>query len=319
MTALPQPEVICTHESDLDGFVAGLLLERLAAHLFGKPPPLMAFNTQHWRQRTLSERNAWIADFSFEKRLDRTGWVIIDHHPAEATPKNARLIHDVTKSAGLLAYELCQQHGLGNDKLAQLVNLSNVADLFLEQHPDFEMANDYASLVKIYQFWNLHALIDGQLENMLDHPLLEVMRVKRRVEDPLGYQWSKNNIVELSPRVAFVDTVVGNVNLIVHQLLEARATPHPVLLTLFRKGNGSMIVSLRSRNGEALQIAEKLHGGGHANAAGASLPRSVQNQQDALNYLKQQLNPSNSDNSFNNLGKLLDDLSKPVLSGGAAQ
>ena len=30
MMALPQPDVILTHESDLDGLVAGVLLQRLA-------------------------------------------------------------------------------------------------------------------------------------------------------------------------------------------------------------------------------------------------------------------------------------------------
>jgi len=45
-------------------------------------------------------------------------------------------------------------------------------------------------------------------------------------------------------------------------------------------------VSLRSRNGDALKVAEKLHGGGHPNAAGATLPRSVQSFGDAIDYLK---------------------------------
>ena len=30
MTELPKPEVIFTHESDLDGYIAGALLQRLA-------------------------------------------------------------------------------------------------------------------------------------------------------------------------------------------------------------------------------------------------------------------------------------------------
>ncbi len=59
-------------------------------------------------------------------------------------------------------------------------------------------------------------------------------------------------------------------------MLEKKATPYPVLMTLFRKANNTVVVSLRSRNGEALKIAEKLQGGGHANACGATLPRSVQ-------------------------------------------
>ena len=171
----------------------------------------------------------------------------IDHHATEIRPKHARLIHSLDKSAGLLCYELCKEYGLGSPELDRLVHLNNVADLFSEDDADFAAANDYANLVKTYQFWNLWALIDGQLERLLDHPLLEVMAVKRRIEDPLGFEWSKKNVAQLSPTVGFVDTVVGNNNLIVHQLLESNATPYTVLVTLFRKANNSVIVSLRSR------------------------------------------------------------------------
>src|SRR5262249_41151905 len=149
----------------------------------------------------------------------------------------------------LLCYELCKEHGLGSPQLDRLVHLNNVSDLFLEDDPDFELASDYASLVKVYQFWNLHTLIDGRLEDLLDHPLLEVMAVKRRVENPLGFKWSKDNVTQISPTVGYVDTVIGNTNLIVHQLLEQKATPYPVLMTLFRRTNGLIIASLRSRNG----------------------------------------------------------------------
>jgi nanoRNase/pAp phosphatase (c-di-AMP/oligoRNAs hydrolase) len=89
-----------------------------------------------------------------------------------------------------------------------------------------------------------------------------------------------------------VDTVIGNINWIVHRLLENNDTKYSILLTLFRKGNGTMIVSLRSRNGQAIKVAERLMGGGHANAAGATLPRSIQDVGSALHYLRQQLNPA---------------------------
>ncbi len=291
MPSLPKPEVIITHESDLDGFVSGVLLKRLARKMFGADVPLEAYHNHNWRQRSLPEKSAWISDMSFEARLDRSDWVIFDHHTTEVPAKKAILIHDLNKSASLLCYELCQKHGLRSPELDRLVHLSNVGDLFLDEDPDFVVANDYASLVKTYQFWNLYELIKGELESLLDHPLLEVMAVKRRVENPLGYTWSKANITELSPSVGFVDSVIGNLNLIVHQLLEQQDTPYSVLLTLFRKGNGTMIASLRSRNGEALKVAEKLQGGGHANACGATLPRSVQHIPDAIQYLRQILNP----------------------------
>ena len=296
MDALPKPDVILTHESDLDGFVGGLLLQRLARHLFKTETRLEAYNYNGWKLRELREKSAWVCDFSFEPRLDKADWLIIDHHATEARPSHAAMIHDLTKSAGLLCYELCREQGLGSAALDRLVHLSDVADLFLEEDADFVPANDYANLVKTYQFWNLHALIGGRLEELLDHPLLEVMAVKRRIEDPLGLAWSKENITEISPTVGFVETVVGNNNLIVHQILEQGITAFPVLITLFRRSNGAVIASLRSRNGEALKVAEKLQGGGHANACGASLPRSVKTIPDAVTYLRQVLNPRKDEN-----------------------
>jgi oligoribonuclease NrnB/cAMP/cGMP phosphodiesterase (DHH superfamily) len=291
INSLPRPEVILTHDSDLDGLVAGVLLQRLARKLFNTEVRIEACNYNYWKQRELRERAAWVSDLSFEPRLDRPNWVIIDHHVTDTPAKNATFIHDVNKSAGLLCYEICRQHDLGSPKLDRLVHLNNVADLFLEEDPDFVLAGDYANLVKIYQFWNLLALVEGEIERLLDHPLLEVMAVKRRIENPLGFAWSKTNVTEISPLVGFVDTVIGNTNLIVHQLLEQQATNFPVLITLFRRANGAMIASLRSRNGDALKVAEKLQGGGHANASGATLPRSVKNVADAVHYLRQVLNP----------------------------
>ena len=201
MTDLTKPEVIITHESDLDGLLAGVLLQRLAKKRFGVDAPLEAYHYNFWKQRELRERAAWVADFTFEPRLDKPEWVVFDHHVTETPPKFARLIHDVNKSAALLCYEFCRKQDLGSPTLDRLVHLNNVADLFLEDDPDFVIAGDYASLVKTYQFWNLHALINGEIERLLDHPLLEVMATKRRVENPLGFEWSKNNVTELSPMV----------------------------------------------------------------------------------------------------------------------
>jgi hypothetical protein len=290
MPTLPKPEVIITHESDLDGFLSGLLLQRLAKHLFGVDVRLEAFHYNYWKQRDLREKSAWVTDFTFEPRMDKPDWVVIDHHVTDAKPKSASLIHDVTKSAGLLCYELCQQHGLGTPTLDRLVHLNDVADLFLENDPDFAVAGDYASLVKIYQFWNLHTVLGGDVEKLLDHPLLEVMAAKRRVEDPIGLEWSRRHIVEICPTVGFVDTIIGSSNQIVHQLLESGATKYPVLLTLFRRSN-AIFASFRSRNGDALKMAAKFQGGGHANAAGAILPKSIRTIEDGIDFLKKALNP----------------------------
>jgi len=55
MVALPKPDVILTHESDLDGFLSGLLLRKLARHLFETDVPLQAYHNHNWRQRSLPE------------------------------------------------------------------------------------------------------------------------------------------------------------------------------------------------------------------------------------------------------------------------
>lgn len=290
MLTLPKPEVILTHESDLDGFVAGLLLQRLARQLHGVTVPLQAYHYNFWKQRDLRESAAWVADFTFEPRLDKPGWLVVDHHVTATAAKNAGFRHDVSKSAGLLCYELCCEHGLGSPALDRLVHLNNVSDLFLESDPDFELAGDYAGLVKAYSFWNLHAIIGGELENLIGHPLLEVMAVRRRVENPIGYEWCRRHITAISPAVGFVDNLVGNTNQIVHQLLESSGTPHTVLVTLYRRSN-LIFASFRSRNGEALKFAEKFQGGGHANAAGAILPKSVRTVEDGVEFLRQMLNP----------------------------
>ena len=313
--SLPRPEVIITHESDLDGLVSGVLLQRLARKLFGVDVRLEAYNYHNWRQRELREKAGWIADLTFEPRMDKPNWVLVDHHVIDNPPKNALFIHDIGKSSGLICYELCQQEGLGSPALDRLVHLNNVGDLFLEDDPDFILASDYANLVKIYQFWNLHALIGGNIEQLLNNQLLRVMEVKRNIEDPLGFAWSRENVTEISPTVGFVDTVIGNNNLIVHQLLEQRATRFPVLLTLFRRANGVVIASLRSKNGEALRVAEKLQGGGHANASGATLPRSVKTIPDAINYLRQTLNPRKEER-LNTLEDLFASIDLPQKKSG---
>src|SRR6185369_13019679 len=98
-----------------------------AAKLFSSEVPLEAYHYNSWKQRELRERSAWVTDLSFEARLDKPDWVVIDHHATEAPAKQAHLIHDVNKSAGLLCYELRKESGLGSPQLDRLVHLNNVS------------------------------------------------------------------------------------------------------------------------------------------------------------------------------------------------
>ncbi|MCX8107764.1 MAG: DHH family phosphoesterase, partial [Verrucomicrobiae bacterium] len=285
MTNFVQPAVILTHESDLDGLLSGLLLQRLSQKLFGHVPRLISSHSDEWRRRQLPEGPAWIADLGFDPRMDQPNWLIIDHHVNKARPVVATLIHDHAKSAARLCYELCSKIGLASPALDRLIHLNDVSDLFLVDDPEFELACDYANLVKTYQFWTLLDLISGNPEQLLDHPLLEVMAAKRKVEDPIGLAWSKNHIVKISDDVGYVDIPLGNSNIIAYQMLCDKAVVYPVLASVFRGVNGVMIASFRSRGGQALHIAEKLNGGGHANAAAAPLPRSIRRTEDAIEYL----------------------------------
>ena len=78
MTALPRPDVIITHESDLDGLLAGVLLQRLAKKLFGDDVRLEAYHYNFWKQREPREKAAWVTDLTFEARLDKQNWAVID-------------------------------------------------------------------------------------------------------------------------------------------------------------------------------------------------------------------------------------------------
>ena len=305
MSDLTQPEVVITHESDLDGFVSGHLLQRLANHLFNQDTKLQAWNYTNFEKRPLRENCAWVCDLNFCKRMDIENWMVVDHHQTDHTPENAKLILDHSKSASLLCYELCKDHGLGNDQLDRLVHFTNVGDLYLTEDPDFTEAIDYGSLIKQYLFWNISKLIDGNLEGMLDHPLLKVIKTRREIENPLGFDYAKSSLTEISDTVAMIESPVGDTNAIVHRVLEEKVTSHPVILTA-STFNRSVSVSLRSRDGEALPIAKLLQGGGHPNACGASLPKTIQRIPDAVNYLKKTLNPDPGGDGINNLGDLLD-------------
>src|SRR5258708_14639002 len=58
MVPLPKPEVIITHESDLDGLLSGVLLRRLARKLFDVDVPLEAHHYHSWRQRRSEEHTS---------------------------------------------------------------------------------------------------------------------------------------------------------------------------------------------------------------------------------------------------------------------
>ena len=307
MSDLPQPQVVITHESDLDGFVSGHLLQRLANHLFDQQTLLQAWNYTNFERRPLRENCAWVCDLNFSKRMDRDNWLIVDHHQTDVDPQRARLILDHSKSASLLCYELCKEHGLGNEKLDRLVHFTHVGDLYLTDDPHFTESIDYGSLIKQYMFWNIAKLIEGDLESLVDHPLIEVIATRRRIENPIGYEYAKAHITPLSDTVAMIESPIGDTNAVVHQMLTEEITPQPVILTAVTR-NRSVSVSLRSRNGEALPVAKLLQGGGHPNACGATLPQTVQRIPDAVDYLKKTLNPKPGGDGLGNLGDALEGL-----------
>jgi oligoribonuclease NrnB/cAMP/cGMP phosphodiesterase (DHH superfamily) len=299
--------VVITHESDLDGFVSGHLLQRLANHLFDQQTLLQAWNYSNFDRRPLRENCAWVCDLNFSKRMDRDNWLIVDHHQTDVEPQRARLILDHSKSASLLCYELCKEHGLGNEKLDRLVHFTNVGDLFLTDDPHFTESIDYGSLIKQYMFWNIAKLIEGDLESLVDHPLIEVIATRRRIENPIGYEYAKAHITPLSDTVAMIESPIGDTNAVVHQMLTEEIISQPVILTAVTR-NRSVSVSLRSRNGEALAVAKLLQGGGHPNACGATLPQTVQRIPDAVDYLKKTLNPNPGGDGLGSLGDALEGL-----------
>lgn len=292
MFPLPQPEIIFTHDGDWDGFISGCLLQRLARTLFDIEVPLEPLSSSPWATLKRFPNRAWVSDLVFERKMDRKNWVIVDHHVTEHRPEFATLIHDTSSSAAQLCYELLAKHHGGNETLKRLAELTNVADLYLSDHAEFGLASEYARIVKTYHFRPLYRLFGDRLESLLDHPLLEIMSLKRKIEDPIGFNWSKDRVMTITPELGYVETSIGDVNHILHRLLENKHTTHVALFALSKKPGGPVTMSIRSRNGEALKIAKTLQGGGHPNAAGAMLPRSIATFHSAIDYLKHLLHPN---------------------------
>ena len=76
------------------------------------------------------------------------------------------------------------------------------------------------------------------------------------------------------------------------------ARAHPIITE-----SGGFCVNILAL--EQQPLAEKFQGGGHANAAGAIMPKSVRNIPDAADYLRQILQPKGNVNlPFNNMESL---------------
>ena len=99
---LARPEVILTHESDLDGFVSGFLLQRLARQIFGVDVEVQAYHYQGWKQRVLRESAAWgvrdlcathpgLGDEYLHLLLPRCLAACRDDHPPVATAADGAL------------------------------------------------------------------------------------------------------------------------------------------------------------------------------------------------------------------------------------
>jgi len=97
-----------------------------------------------------------------------------------------------------------------------------------------------------------------------------------------------------------------------NQLLKEPELSDHVLISVSRRAPYQFGVSLRSRNGKAREVASKLQGGGHANAAGATLPKSVKSVTTGVEYIRQLLAPKNiadsDENGLSGLASALDNL-----------
>ncbi len=291
MSSLPKPEIIFTHEGDLDGFVSGNLLQRLARSLFDCEVPIEPLSSSPWSTLKWFPKSAWVCDITFEDVIDRENWLIVDHHRTPSQPESATLVHDLDSSAAKLCYQLLRQHQPGNSSLDRLVELTDIGDLFQSEHADFVLATDYARLIKTYRFRSIQRLFENDLESMLDHPLLAVMASKREVEDPVGLAWSRERITEISSDIGYVAHAVGDLNHILHELLNDEGVPYTVLFSLAKNPNRPIALSIRSRNGQALAVAQSLNGGGHPNAAGAKLPGAINSFQNAVQFLIKHFHP----------------------------
>ena len=116
MEALQKPEIILTHERRM--FCVGVSSQASGRAIQFAIHPLLP-TTCLLAESAMVEHAAWVSDLSMEPRLIAlVGWwsIIIPAPSAQARP----LSFDVKECAASLAYQLVQQHGLGNEQLDTL-------------------------------------------------------------------------------------------------------------------------------------------------------------------------------------------------------
>lgn len=306
------PSRIYSHEADLDGFVSGNILYHISKYLFGESPKIKYINYDRLNNISADENEIiWVSDLNYNKSMDDkiNGLMfIIDHHkwepdPIDCTPDHPfcdkiYYIHDTTKSASLLCFELLKEIVNNSDDnsnkeyyqkyiedIKNLVIQTNIGDIFKYNSTDELIeARSYAryfnDVIKPYLYC-AETILNCKKEDLLpsfyksykktkyyNKYKAELNQLLLLYEDELN---KKQN--EIHPGIYNIQYIKGDHSMIFNILLEKYKNIKAIITEIKNPNTYKWSLSIRSKdNKTAYHIASKyFNGGGHPNASGAVL------------------------------------------------
>lgn len=329
------PTRIYSHDSDLDGFVSGNILYNISKILFGESPKILYKNYHNLDEiHTDKGEVIWVSDLNYNKSMDNRLndlMFIVDHHrwepdPIDCTPENPfcdkiYYIHDTTKSASLLCFELLETivNNLNNnpnkekylkyiENIRDLVKWTNIGDIFKYNSTDELIeARSYARYFNDFikpDLLNAHDILNCKEKDILPVFYNSYKKsnyyenYKNQLTQSLMYYEKELNKKrnEIYPGIFNLVYDKGDYSMIFNILLEKHQNIKAILTAIRNPNTGDWSLSVRSKDGKtAFYIAKKyFSGGGHPNASGAVLPNKFNREnistEEVLEYITDKMN-----------------------------
>ena len=261
------PDLVIYHANCNDGWCAYWLVEVLASKLgfsvegvpaqYGDEPP------------GVRGRKVWVVDFSYPRDVllrmadDAEQLLVLDHHRTARQQLDGLpfCVFDETKSGAMLVWEYIRDNWMELSDERRLVEYVQDRDLWKWELPHSREVNAALfALPKDTSEWSTAA---RNLDWLIDkgHAILSHIRMV------------VGNTVEkcaIDVEVNGLDFSVVNSSVYVSEIGEELLKDCDVAVIWCQLGNGKYLMSLRSRgNIDVSEMAKRIGGGGHKNAAGA--------------------------------------------------
>jgi oligoribonuclease NrnB/cAMP/cGMP phosphodiesterase (DHH superfamily) len=285
---MSEPKIkIFTHSEDCDGLFSAFFASRYIQEVHNRDYEVVPLN---YSQTDQIPANGFyfITDLNLKPghpALKNEECVIWDHHVWQEAPASNCAIIDSTRCAAQIAIDECVRGArltLGQ-AYYNMREALGAADLFQTENPWFKVGrslNQIISLIGFNALWDVAKDEAGVVINSdktLDSSLskyIPIIEAQQLVAERVAKVTLVDNPGFRGCELGFTLCVNcgGDRSQIGADLVKKHGKPSIQLLVIAEGGIVRHQLAIRSTNGEAREIALKLGGGGHPNAAGVNFP-----------------------------------------------